>query len=244
MSRLYNFKKGDIVYWCHREGHHYSVCYGMVEEQYSDVVIVNLLRPKEYRLVNGIPIDQFPNETKRKKLPKGWSYSTKLFEITYEPSKAHSLDPTDPEQVKKAYEDGLLVKYSTLFRGVIEADITKEGYSIVKKYPMWQKREVTDVSIRPERLHLNYEDVFDEMMRERNELLRQGSLSDYEWSVEQIDKTLNRWMEYSGEIERVKNEYREWLLSLDKVEEIETRLFDGHVEWKYENRKKWNHIEI
>ena len=35
------FNMGDIVYWCHREGHEYSVHYGMVDEQFSDAVTVS-----------------------------------------------------------------------------------------------------------------------------------------------------------------------------------------------------------
>ena len=71
------FKNGDIVYWCHSEGNgRYTVKYGMVDEQFSDAVVIDYLAARERRLVNGIPIDEFESETKYKKLPKGWTYDT------------------------------------------------------------------------------------------------------------------------------------------------------------------------
>jgi len=77
------FKSGDMVYWHRQKGNRHFVEYGIVDEQFSDVVCVDLLEFKERRLVNGIPINDFPNYTEFKKLPKDWSYKTKLYEITY-----------------------------------------------------------------------------------------------------------------------------------------------------------------
>ena len=51
----------------------------MVDEQFSDAIVIDYLVLRERRLVNGIPIDEFESETKYKKLPKGWRYNTKLF---------------------------------------------------------------------------------------------------------------------------------------------------------------------
>ncbi len=137
------FKNGDIVYWCHSDGNgRYSVKNGMVDEQFSDAVVIDYLALRERRLVNGIPIDEFDSESKYKKLPKGWTYNTKLFKITYsdltEEEVNYRIDAKKPETIKQAYDLGYLVKDCTIFHGVIEADITKEGYRIVKKYPMWQ----------------------------------------------------------------------------------------------------------
>ena len=50
------FNKGDIVYWCHREEYGYSVQYGLVDEQFSDAVIVDYIVPRERRIIDGIPI--------------------------------------------------------------------------------------------------------------------------------------------------------------------------------------------
>ena len=132
------FNTGDIVYWCHQRGHQYSVCYGMVDEQFSDAVVVDFLALRERRRVNGIPINEFVNETHYKKLPKGWTYNTVLYEITYDDltqaEKDFVLNIKNPVCLKEAYDKGYLVKDSTIFHGNIEAEITKEGYRIIKKY--------------------------------------------------------------------------------------------------------------
>lgn len=36
----------------------------------------------------------------------------------------------------------------------------------------------------------------------------------------------------------------EWLLSMKNVEEIETRISLGNIQWKYEKNKKWNNIVL
>ena len=80
------FNQGDIVYWCHCDGGgEYSVHYGMVDEQFSDAVCIDYLAPRERRRVDGIPIDEFQSEQRYRKLPKGWTYNTRLFEISYDP---------------------------------------------------------------------------------------------------------------------------------------------------------------
>lgn len=100
------FEKGDIVYWCHSDGNGgYSVRNGMVDEQFSDAVVIDYLALRERRLVNGIPIDEFESQTKYKKLPKGWTYNTGLFKITYsvltEEEVNYQIDIKNPETIKK-----------------------------------------------------------------------------------------------------------------------------------------------
>ena len=239
------FENGDIVYWCHQNGHKYSVHWGMVDEQFSrSVVYVDYLAPRERRLVNGVPIDEFKSEDKYKKLPKGWSYDTKLFEITSEDIdediRTYKLDIRNPDSVKKAYDDGLLVKKSTIFDGEIDAEITKDGYRIVKKYPPY-RNNITSISIRPDKLYLSYEEAQQEVDKNIAEFIRQSELSDYEWSVEQIDKTLNRCY---GKTDIEKKQYRDWLLEMDNVEDIEVRIIGGEIQWKYWNKERWANIEI
>lgn len=239
------FENGDIVYWCHQSGHKYSVHWGMVDEQFNrSVVYVDYLAPKERRLVNGVPIDEFKSESKYKKLPKGWSYNTRLFEITSEDidekEKSYKLDIRNPDNIKELYEKGLLVKKSTIFDGEIDAEITKDGYRIVKKYLPY-RNNITSVSIRPDKLYLSYEEAQREVDDNIAEFIRQSELSDYEWSVEQIDKALNRCYDKT---DTEKKQYRDWLLEMDNVEDIEVRVIGGEIQWKYWNKKRWANIEL
>lgn len=241
------FNQGDIVYWCHQERHKYAVHYGMVDEQFSDAVCIDYIVPRERRLIDGIPISEFESEQRYRKLPKGWSYDTKLFEITYEPLTtdeiAFKIDITNPETLKIAYEKGYLVKDSTIFHGQIETEITKDGYRVIRKHPQWQYH-ITHTSVRPDKVYFTYEEAKKEVEDNIAEFHRQASLSDYNWSVEQIDKTLNLWKGISGSSENEVKHHRDWLLAMDNVEDIEVRLFGGNIQWKYWKNKRWMNIEL
>lgn len=242
------FNQGDIVYWCHRRGHEYSVHWGMVAEQFSDAVVIDYLVPRERRRVDGVPIDEFQSEQRYRKLPKGWTYNTKLFELTWddftESEKAYKLNISIPVSIKYAYDNGWLVKDSTVFHGVIEDEITKDGFRIVKKYPRECLHHIDHVSIRPDKVYFTYEEAKKEVDENIAEFNRQANLSDYDWSVEQIDKTLGFWKHLSGSTDNEVKQYRDWLLAMDNVEDIEVRLFGGNIQWKYWKNKRWMNIEL
>lgn len=241
------FNQGDIVYWCHRRGHEYEVHWGMVDEQFSDAVCIDYLSPLERRRVNGIPIDEFESEQRYRKLPKNWSYATDLFEITYDPlseeQRNATIDIRNPESIKEAYEKGYLVKDETIFAGEIAAEITKDGYRIVKKYPVHDKK-FKNASVRPYKVYFTYEEAQKEVDANIAELYRQASLSDYEWAVEKIDEVLGFWKYMTGATENEKEQYRKWLLNMKNVEDIEVRMFGGNIQWKYWKNKRWMNIEL
>lgn len=241
------FNNGDIVYWCSRNTIKYKVSYGMVYEQFSDAVVIDYLAPRERRIINGIPIDKFENETKYKKLPKGWTYNTKLYELTYDvltdDEKNFVFDIKNPDCIKEAYNKGYLVKDSTKFHGVIDAEITKGGYRIVLKYPMWE-HHIDHTYVRPDKVYFTYEEAEKEVNDNIAEFNRQANLSDYDWSVEQIDKTINRWKFYYDASDKEAEEYHNWFVNMKNVEDIETRFFNGCIQWRYWENKKWNNVTL
>ena len=181
------FNKGDIVYWCHQKGHEYSVDYGMVDEQFSDAVCIDYLDLRERRRVDGVPIDEFKSEERYRKLPKGWSYNTKLFELTKDdlPDEEKNFLTnciTNPESIKEAYDKGYLVKKDDIFGGRIEAEITHQGFRIVKTYTM-SEPHITHVSVRPDKVYFTYEEAKKEVDDNIAEFYRQAALSEYDWSV-------------------------------------------------------------
>ena len=242
------FNPGDIVYWCHHAGNaDYSVEYGMVDEQFSDAIIIDYIVPRERRRVDGIPIDEFQTEQRYRKLPKGWSYNTRLFEITYDELTseeiAYTLDLKNPESIKYAYDKGWLVKDCNIYHGTIDSEITKEGFRIVKKYPMWESH-IDHTSVRPDKVYFTYKEAQDEVETNIAEFNRQASLSDYDWSVEQIDKTLKFYQKLHSVSDNEIKRYRDWLLGMSNVEDIETRISLGNIQWKYWKNKRWNNIEL
>ena len=257
-SNKIRFHKGDIVYWCNQVGHNYSVKWGMVDEEYSDAILIDYLKPKEHRLVNGIHIDEFESQKRYKKLPKDWSYDTKLYNIeSFDPYEeienllkkdSISFNREDvridnPVNIKLGYKYGFLVKANTIFNGVIEADITKEGYKIVKKYPPYFQ-EITHTSIRPDRLYVAYNDAQKEVDKHVAEFNRQANLSEYEWSVEQIEHTIGRYGFLYNTPKETQGKYLKWITDMDNVEDIEVRIFGGNIQWKYWKNKRWMNIEL
>lgn len=112
-SKDKRFESGEIVFWCHQRGHEYSVHYGMVDEQYKFDVYIDYLTPRERRriysdYVKGVLIDEFDTEQRFHKLPKGWSYDTKLFEVKNDDLTDEEinfkLDINKPETLKEAYD--------------------------------------------------------------------------------------------------------------------------------------------
>lgn len=238
------FEHGDIVYWHRQKGNRHYVEFGMVDEKYPGVYQIDLLEAKENRIVDGIPYSEFPNVTEWRKLPKGWTYNTKLFELDWETYDVpFPVKLNDPASIKKAYEYGYLVKAINKDHTSIDTEITKEGYRLVKRVPrdMWVS---TSVTVEAWRVYDTFEEAKKEVDDYNAELKRQASLTDYEWSVENIDRTLDRWAKLYGHALDTKMKYREFLLSLKNVEDIETRISDGNVQWRYENKKRWSNVEI
>lgn len=241
------FNNGDIVYWCHRRGHEYSVHYGMVDEQFSDAVVIDYLAVRERRRINGVPIDEFNNEDRYKKLPKGWTYNTELFKLTWDDmtqeEKDFVFDIKNPNCIKEAYDRGYLVKDNTIFHGVVESEVTKDGYRIVKKYPMYEYH-IDHTSVRPDKVYFTYEEAEKEVNDNITEFQRQAALSDYEWSLEQIDKTIGRWKIFHDASDKEAQEYYDWFVGMENVEDIETRISQGCIQWKYWKNKQWNNVEL
>ena len=254
--KVYN--EGDIVYWCKRRGHHFSVAWGRVDQQIGDVVYIDYLTTIEEREIDGIPLEEYKVSDKYKKLPKGWNYNTELFDITFrdmltpidEELKEKGIDFSrqnimvrHPESLQKAYEYGYLVKQSEVFQGEIDTEITKQGYRIVLKYSP-NKRYETYTTIYSYQLYDNYEGAEREVDENIEELYRQSELTDEEWSKEQIQDVINRWA-YLYDISDVeKKAHEDWIFGLHRIKDVEVRLSGGGLEWKYWKNKRWATIQL
>lgn len=232
--------EGDIVFFCHSYGNgRYRVKFGIVDAVYCDGVVLDYLAPCETRMIDGVPLEEFKPTDKFKKLPKGWTYNTELFSVTYRKMFSDlRVDITDPASIKHAYEIGALVKRRDKFNGNIEAEITKEGWRIVLKYPMWNN-EPNGITLNHREAFLTYKEAKEVVDKNLAEFKRQLSLTDAEWSKELIDKEINHWILGTApgveEIERV----RGFFDSIENIEDVEARVYQGRVQWKYEKNKRW-----
>lgn len=243
------FQSGDVVYWVERHRqppYEYYIDYGIVDEEFSDAVCVERLHIRDHRFIDNIPYNDFPQFTHWKKLPKGWTYNTQLFEMEWRSSKDWSalgnLKINKPEDIKTAFEQGVLIYLKDYDQTVPHAEIDKKlGWRIRKEhddsiyvYPY--------VSLQKDNAFETYVEAKAVIDAQEAEWKRQSELTDEEWSVEQIDYDLQRWAKiYSKSPEEVQK-VRVFLLGMDKVEDIETRVFGGDFQWKYWKNKKWRTV--
>ena len=254
------YKNGDIVYWCSQIQGECSIHYGMVDTQFSDVVCIDLLTPKDCRTVEGIPIkDWFPDNRVRK-LPKGWSYDTVLFKYGYTNNWAENdrnflddymrnLDITDKDKIREAYDKGYLVKSYDNCHCYADPEIGKGIWTLQKKpskeygyVPPYY--DMNSISISSPRVYNNYQEALNEKQKYEAEFQRVQNLSDLEWSIEQIDHTLDHWAGIFGISDNKKSAYRDFIIKLPNLEDVEVRISSGDIQWKYFKYSRWRNIEV
>ena len=245
------FPIGSVVYYVEKlslaSKTPYYVNWGVVKEHYPGQVTLQLYEPRDLRTIEGVPIKEFHTPTKWRKLPKDWSYDSKLFTIDTPNVKTPCCN--NHEEILKMIQDGVLVEVIENDHAEFRAEISKtNGWRIIRTYnydSVWQSSlpknritmYVTDLYSTHDKAQAAINDIYAEWKR-------QSELSDYEWSVEQIDKVLNKWSSLYHIDDETKRRYRDWILQLDKVENVEIRTFNGEVEWKYWKNIRWKTIQL
>ena len=245
------FQSGDVVYWVERHRqppYEYYIDYGIVDEEFSDAVCVERLHIRDHRFIDNIPYNDFPQFTRWKKLPKGWTYNTKLFEIEWRSDKDWSalgnLKINKPEDIKTALKDGIIIYLKDYDQTVPHSEIDRKlGWRIRKEHDN-STYIYPHVTLQKDNAFKTYAEAKAVIDAQEAEWKRQSELTNEEWSVEQIDHDLQRWAKiYSKSPEEVQK-VRDFLLGMDKVEDIETRVFGEDFQWKYWKNKKWRTVVL
>lgn len=240
---------GSIVYFVDKSaykipGHTWGVSVGVVEEHYTTEICLQLIEPKDTRLIDGVPISECPLVGPWHKLPKGWTYEKELFEESN--SELLELpDIKDPDAILRAYKSGILVNVQDNIHAEARTDIDKHcGWRILIQAPRWTPTPRFYISLPFREVYQTYSEAKAVVDAEYAELDRQASLSYYDWSVEQIDRTLSRWAKLFDISPAIKDACRKRLLSFDNIEDLEVRIYAGNIEWKYTQNKRWTTIQI
>ena len=243
-----DFPIGSVVYFLRNKKHSSEkyIKFGTVIEHYPSEIAIQLYEPLDMRQINGVPVKEFVTPTDWKKLPKGWTWSTRLFEIDFVVPKAlkdYTVDIKNPDSILKAIEDGALVKVSENDHASFHSEVDRKyGWRIVRSYDAdW----LTDFTCEmPCQCYASYWEAKAELDAILAENQRLASLTDYEYSVEQMDEQLNRWAYLYGITPEAKARIRERLLALENFEDVQIRLScGGGIEWKYDRNKRWLRIE-
>jgi hypothetical protein len=257
-----NIPVGSVVYYIQNHStipNKPIIKFGIVEEHYASEIALKLYEIVDTRTINGIPIKELKTPSKWYKLPKGWSYDTKLIEYGTNfkerfpdyPKNPKDIKINEPDSILAAIDAGLLVPIDENDHCNIETEITKEGWRIVRNYSTYQSFNFGGysnwvpswISLYFHDVYSTYEEAKAVVDAKEAEFKRQSELSDYDWSVEQIDKSLNRAVTFGYITEEQSGNFMKRLLELKNVEDIETRVYDGGVQWKYWKNKRWKKLE-
>lgn len=245
------FPIGSVVYYVKsltlRGKTSYYVDWGVVKEHYPGQTTLQLYEPRDLRTIEGVPIKEFHTPTKWRKLPKDWSCDSILFTIDT-PDVKRSC-PKNQEEILKMIQDGVLVEVIENDHAEFHAEVSKtNGWRIIRSYEYhsaWQSSMPKNrITMYVTELYSTYDEAQAVINDIHAEWKRQSELSEYEWSVEQIDKVLDKWSGIHHIDAETKNRYRDWILQLDKVENVEIRTVGETVEWRYWKNKKWKTIQL
>lgn len=250
-----HFCKGDIVYWIRPCGvGQRNIEWGIVEDEFTDGVLVTSYTFKDWQTCNGLPIKDIQFPTSWKQLPKDWTYKTPLFELGTFLSE-EELDignhfvrgeyNRDKEKLKGMITEGLLVPYfnTTYFDGGhVEVEIEKGRYRLVYQYNKWS-HEIGQRMFRWNELYETYLEAEKVIKQELDEWHYVSSLSDYDYAVWDLEDRLSKWRTPNMTDEFV-NDIREWLMKLDHLEEYEFRGVSGGFQYKKISNKKWLTVGI
>lgn len=244
------YEKGQVVYFVDRipERGHYFVNFGVVEEEYESEVYVNMYERRIDRLVHGVDSRDIPLVGEWKKLPKDWFNKTKeMLGITYvDDVKFYDIMNTHkPEAIKEAIKSGYLVLPSQNDHMRVDLDITKDGYRIVKKGAYYGDYKPDGRTLQKTEVYDTYADADYEVDAIYTEIVRQARMTDEEWSIEQICKTFDLFKKCYPNVysDKALTRMYDFLLARERIEDIETRIHAGCIEWKYADAKKWKVVE-
>lgn len=240
---------GDIVYHVTRNKYNFSY---HVEPLYiTDIFIDGLVCEKivlkEDRLINNIPYNDFKTPTPWRKLPRGWTYNTELYIhdfCKHDNMPVYHINNT--EEIKSGIKCGDLILGTNKDWSHIEVEIDKNlGYRLIRKYNSDEYHGYVRVNYYE--AYSTYDEAQKWIDNYEAELARQSELSDEEWSIEQIEHTVNKYVSINYADEDVRKDHKDKLMnyftSLKNIEDIETRVSVNGIEWKYWKNKKWGKIE-
>ena len=240
-------KIGTVVFYISGAIGQRKVEFGTIDYHYPGVVSLALYDHPRRRAIDGVSIDQMHFPTPFKKLPKKWTYNTELYKVTYLPippevaEEAKHLSYRKPEDIRRAIDIGFFVNRRDVDYSSIETNIENgNGWQIVKRSKPYEE-PLRNISKATFEIYQTYEEAEEVIAVENRQLQIESEMSDEEWSIYQIDRTLAR---VAGLTETEREQHRNFLLSLDKIEDVVVRVNCGVIQWKYENNKRWNNIEV
>lgn len=249
-------KLGDIVYYVdyvkNNNDDQPRIRFGTVNDMFSDGLYLDLYVAKDMRTVmceydgwKPVLITDFKPDNRWHKLPKGWTYNTQLYKYgTADGAEdimkcIYDSNYDNPASLKDLIIKGYLVKKDTQPHLIVDDDVTKDGYKIVRCISESGYYNPDHELVSWNKAYADYSGAESELNAYTTELKRVASLTDEEWSKEQIEHTLARYKSFGQIDNETISKIRDYLYKQKNIEDIETRITHEGFQYKYFKNKKW-----
>lgn len=195
-------------------------------------LVIHPMVPIECRWVHTahtpwMPYKDFESETEWYKLPRGWSYDTKLFDIEcrYPASRLrYTFDLTDRNGIQKAVDDGYYTTPFNIDHRVVEAEIDRDRYRIVKKAHGMMYNEHIRYSwyMTPDRIFLDYNEAENYANQKYLAEKKIADMTDEEYAKYDLER----------ELKKLGNDY---LAEKYRLAILKNFKLDGTIEFKHMN---------
>lgn len=242
-SRDTDFKEGQFVYILRRSGFTFIEQHAIIDTICKHCgITVNPLYFNPTRTIDGVNVNDMRFPTPWQKIPKKFKFTEeRLFEEKWSYPKEKENLGTTPEDIKEAYECGLLVKAYDYDSCRYEAEIDKiNGWRIVQKAGDYTPYVL---NFPRDRIYASSQDARRALEIYEAEIKRQADMTVEEWNAEKIERTLDFWKRCYKITDELYQQTKDFLMSLP-LADIEVRLYAGHIQYKKIKNVRWVNIEF
>lgn len=274
------FEAGDIVYFINYDrkvpkiNRRYRVDVGMVYDDcfWNNEVKISLLVPKDNRLVNGIPWNEFKTPTKIMSLVQNdrklspYEIYNKYVHITHEKTSVFykDIDISNRDEIVKYVLSKDLIPLIERDNSYISFryDDSGKGYYLTREYDpyihpfiyvpkycnqfVWENFDKLYYSnIFSIGFDYNKIRVFCYDLNKLQKLHKEkiDNMTELDFVIEEIDDICGKYNKiYCDDIYYIRA-VKQWLLAKKNVDKLCVRLYCGDIQWKYEQNSKWQKVD-
>lgn len=275
------FEARDIVYFINYDkneqkiNRHYRVDVGMVYDDcfWNNEVKVSLLVPKDNRLVNGVPYNDFKTPTKimsfakNDKNLKHYEIYDKYVNITHEKtsfSYKENIDISNRDEVVKYVLNKDLIPLTEIDNSYISLryDDNGKGYYLTREYdkyfnPYIYIPKYCTQFVWENEDKLYYSNIFSvgfdynkikTLCDGLNKLQiahkeKIDNMSELDFVVEEIDNVCGKYNKMYCDDTYYTQAVKQWLLAKKNADKLRVRLYGGDIQWKYEQNSRWQKVD-
>lgn len=274
------FEAGDVIYFINYDrkaqkiSRHYQVNVGMVYEDcfWNNEVKVSLFAPKDDRLVNGMPWNEFKTPTKimsfdkDDKNLKDYELYNKYVNITHEKTSFSykDIDISNRDEVMKYVLNKDLIPLVERDNSYIDLkyDDNGKGYYLAREYdryfnPYIYVPKYCNEFVWENEDKLYYSNIYTigfdynkikTLCNNLNELQslhkeKIDNMTELDFVIKEIDDVCGKYNKMYCDDVYYTRAVKQWLLAKKKVDKLCVRLYGGDIQWKYEQNSKWQKVD-